>query len=223
MLEDLGHHVEWALPAIDYRAAFAAQTTCYISNFAQTISNLLATRDLQRPPAELIEPINIRIWEAGLHTSYSERAQMQAVFNTTSRAFGEFFESWDIMLTPITALPTPRIGTTEYLTLSDNPSVLDWFENLWRNFAYTPLTNLCGIPGISSAAGHAGVGLAAGHARPGPAGQRRAAAAAGGADRSVRCRGAGTTGACPPITSPRADSLWGQRAGFKPRSSARAR
>jgi amidase len=149
LLEDLGHHVEWALPAIDYRAAFAAQTTCYISNFAQTIANLLAAKDLQRPPEELIEPINIRIWEAGLHTRYSERAQMQAVFNTTSRAFGEFFESWDIMLTPITALPTPRIGTTEYLTLSDNPSVLDWFENLWRNFAYTPLTNLCGIPGIS--------------------------------------------------------------------------
>jgi amidase len=149
LLEGLGHHVEWALPAIDYRAAFAAQTTCYISNFAQTIANLLAPRGLQRPPAELIEPINIRIWEAGLHTSYSERAQMQAVFNSTSRAFGEFFESWDIILTPITALPTPKIGTTEYLTISNNPSVLDWFENLWRNFAYTPLTNLCGMPGIS--------------------------------------------------------------------------
>ena len=126
-----------------------AQTTCYISNFAQTIANLLAPRGLQRPPAELIEPINIRIWEAGLHTSYSERAQMQAVFNSTSRAFGEFFESWDIILTPITALPTPRIGTTEYLTLSDNPDIHDWFANLWKFFAYTPLSNLCGIPAIS--------------------------------------------------------------------------
>ena len=85
----------------------------------------------------------------GLNTSFTERARMQAVFNTTSRAFGEFFESWDIVLTPITALPTPRIGTTEYLTISDNPSVYDWFENLWQNFAYTPLSNLCGIPGIS--------------------------------------------------------------------------
>ena len=27
--------------------------------------------------------------------------------------------------------------------------MLDWFDKLWRNFAYTPLTNLCGIPGIS--------------------------------------------------------------------------
>jgi amidase len=148
-LEGLGHHVEWAVPEVDFRAAFEAQTTCYISNFAQTITNLLAPFGLERPPADRVEPINIRIWEAGRHTSFSERARMQAVFNTTARAFGAFFESWDIILTPITALPTPRIGTTEYLTLSDNPSVHDWFANLWRNFAYTPLSNLCGIPGIS--------------------------------------------------------------------------
>lgn len=149
LLEGLGHHVEWALPAVDFRAAFAAQTTCYISNFAQVIANMLAQRGLDHPPAELVEPINIRIWEAGRDTSYAERARMQAVFNTTSRAFGAFFEDWDVILTPITALPTPRIGTTEYLTISDNPDVLDWFGNLWRNFAYTPLANLCGIPAIS--------------------------------------------------------------------------
>jgi amidase len=148
-LESLGHQVEWALPAVDFRAAFAAQTTCYISNFAQTITNLLAPLGLARPPADKVEPINIKIWEEGLRTTYAERAKMQAVFNTTSRAFGQFFETWDIILTPITALPTPKLGTTAYLTISDNPSVYDWFENLWQNFAYTPLSNLCGIPGIS--------------------------------------------------------------------------
>ncbi|MBS0520946.1 MAG: amidase [Proteobacteria bacterium] len=148
-LEGLGHHVGHAQPAIDYRAAFAAQTTCYISNFAQVINNMLAARGLERPPADLIEPINIRIWEAGRNTSFTERAQMQAVFNTTARGFGNFFEEWDIILTPITALPTPKVGTTEYLTISDNPSVLDWFGNLWRNFAFTPLSNLCGIPALS--------------------------------------------------------------------------
>jgi amidase len=148
-LEGLGHHVDWALPAVDFRAAFAAQTTCYISNFAQTIANLLVQLGLERPPADLVEPINIKIWEAGLHTSYTERAKMQSVFNATARGFGAFFEDWDILLTPITALPTPKLGTTEYLTSSENPSVLDWFGNLWRNFAYTPLANLCGIPGIS--------------------------------------------------------------------------
>jgi amidase len=149
LLEGLGHHVEWRVPPVDFRAAFAAQTTCYISNFAQVIAGHLARLGLARPPHDLLEPINIKIWEAGLHTSYSERSAMQAVFNSTSRAFGAFFEDWDIVLTPITALPTPRVGATEYLTTSTNPSVHDWFAHLWRNFAYTPLANLCGLPGLS--------------------------------------------------------------------------
>jgi amidase len=149
LLEGLGHHVAWAIPEVDFQTAFAAQTTCYITNFAQVIDGMLAARGLTRPPADLIEPMNIRIWEAGKEASYRERYRMQSTFNTTSRAFGAFFESWDIILTPITAKPTPLLGTNEYLTLSDNPSVLDWFENLWRNFAYTPLSNLCGIPAIS--------------------------------------------------------------------------
>lgn len=148
-LEGLGHTVDWALPAVDFPAAFAAQTTCYVSNFAQVIANLLAARGLERPPADLVEPINVRIWAAGIGLSYTERARMQAMFNTTSRAFGAFFEDWDVILTPITALPTPRLGTTEFLTISDNPSVSDWFANLWRQFAYTPLANLCGIPALS--------------------------------------------------------------------------
>ena len=159
LLESLGHHVSWQVPDVDFRGAFAAQTTCYITNFAQVIDGMLAARGLERPPPELIEPMNIRIWEAGKEASYRERYRMQATFNTTARAFGAFFESWDIILTPITALPTPLLGTTEYLTLSDNPSVLDWFENLWRNFAYTPLSNLCGIPAISLPMAHQSNGL----------------------------------------------------------------
>lgn len=148
-LEGLGHHVDWAMPVVDIEAAFAAQTTCYISNFAQVVANLLRQKGLERPPADLVEPINILIWEAGRDATYSERARMQTIFNVTSRAFGAFFEKWDIILTPTTALPTPTIGTVEFQTRSSNPSVLDWFENLWRFFAYTPLGNLCGIPGIS--------------------------------------------------------------------------
>jgi amidase/6-aminohexanoate-cyclic-dimer hydrolase len=148
-LERLGHQVDYALPELNFRAAFDAQTTCYISNFAVVIGNMLAARGLDKPPADLVEPVNIRIWEAGRHLSFAERAKMQAVFNTTSRGFGAFFEQWDVMLTPVTALPTPKVGTTEYLTISDNPDVLGWFGNLWRNFAFTPLANLCGLPAIS--------------------------------------------------------------------------
>src|SRR5262249_38077998 len=56
-LEGLGHHVDHALPELDYRAAFDAQTTCYISNFAVVIGNMLAARGLERPPEDLVEPV----------------------------------------------------------------------------------------------------------------------------------------------------------------------
>ena len=46
-LEGLGHQVDYALPELDYREAFAAQTTCYISNFAVVIGNMLAARGLE--------------------------------------------------------------------------------------------------------------------------------------------------------------------------------
>lgn len=158
-LAGLGHHVEWALPEVDFRAAFDAQTFCYITNFARTIDALLAQRGLARPPEGLVEPINVKIWEEGRGAPWADRYRMQATFNETSRGFGAFFESWDVILTPITARPTPRIGTTDYLTISDNPSVHDWFANLWRFFAYTPLSNLCGLPGLSMPMGEQDDGL----------------------------------------------------------------
>lgn len=159
LLERLGHRVEWAQPAIDYMLAYEAQTTCYISNFAQVIGSFLDARGLDRPPESLIEPINLRIWEAGKDLSYRERFRMQGQFNRLARGVAAFFQSWDVLLTPITALPTPVLGTQEYLTGSDNPDIHDWFATLWSFFAFTPLANLCGIPAISLPIGQQPNGL----------------------------------------------------------------
>lgn len=147
--EDLGHHVEELAPPIDFEKAYGAQTECYITNFAQTVNNLLRAKGVTTPPADMVEPMNIRIWETGKDAGYTARADMQLAFNEVSRAFGEFFEDWDVILTPITARETPRIGTMEYLTQTTEPSPHAWFANLWGFFAYTPLNNLCGTPGLS--------------------------------------------------------------------------
>ncbi|WJV62770.1 amidase [Pectobacteriaceae bacterium CE70] len=149
LLQELGHQVEWVTPDIDFDAAFRAQTACYISNFAQFIQRLLEKKGLSAPPEDLVEPINIKIWQKGIDMSYSERWKMQDVFNSTSRTLGRFYEQWDIILTPTFSKPTPLMGETKYLTLSDNPDVLGWFYDLWDIFSYTPLASLTGTPGIS--------------------------------------------------------------------------
>lgn len=149
LLTELGHHVEWVTPDIDFTEAFAAQTCCYISNFAQFIQRLLEKNNLSAPPEELIEPINIRIWQKGIDMSYSERWKMQDAFNRISRRLGQFFQQWDLILTPTFSKPTPLMGEKKYLTLSDNPDVMSWFYQLWDIFSYTPLASLTGTPGIS--------------------------------------------------------------------------
>ena len=148
-LGGLGHIVEWATPEVDFRAAYAAQTSCYITNGAQNIERLARLRGHARPIAGMVEPMNYKIWEYGIGMSYTERAEMQFACNTVSSGFGTFFEQWDVMLTPISTATTHRIGTLDYITLNDTDSVLDWFHKLWGMYAYTPLGNLAGIPGIS--------------------------------------------------------------------------
>ena len=148
-LESLGHEVDWAVPEVHFDQAYEAQTLCYISNFAQVIAAHLRARGLSEPPEDLVEPINRLIWQAGKDMSYGDRYAMQEVFNRTARAFGTFFETWDIILTPITAQATPLIGHRELLTSSEETDVYAWFRRLWEIFAFTPLSNLCGIPAIS--------------------------------------------------------------------------
>jgi Asp-tRNA(Asn)/Glu-tRNA(Gln) amidotransferase A subunit family amidase len=148
-LEGLGHYVEWVVPDLDLRASYEAQTAAYIMKFSQTISDLLEQKNLAHPPADLIEPICIRVWEEGRFATNADRVKMETMFNGISRKMAAFFEDWDVVLTPTMAKPTPLIGTTEYLTISDNPSVYDWFKNLWSIFSYTPIANICGMPGIS--------------------------------------------------------------------------
>ena len=63
---------------------------------------------MTQPPANLIEPMCIKVWEEGRNASYTQRAKMQEMFNVTSRDVGTFFEKWDIILTPTISRPTPR-------------------------------------------------------------------------------------------------------------------
>ncbi len=149
VLAGLGHTVEWKTPDVDFRAAYAAQTACYITNISMNLERLTKMKGHNRPTVEWIEPMNVKIWEAGINLPYSARSRMEATFNQTSRAFGQFFEEWDILLTPISTLTTHKLGTPDYATLNDTDTPEGWFHKLWGMYAYTPLGNLSGIPGIS--------------------------------------------------------------------------
>jgi Asp-tRNA(Asn)/Glu-tRNA(Gln) amidotransferase A subunit family amidase len=148
-LEGLGHIVDWAKPDVDFRAAYAAQTSAYIMNVGPNVARLSQLRGHNTPPAGIVEPMNIRIWEAGLEVKHTARTEMALAFNRISRGFGAFFEEWDVLLTPISSRTTHLIGEKQLVTLNDTDTAQEWFAKLWGMYPYTPLGNLCGIPGIS--------------------------------------------------------------------------
>jgi amidase len=76
-------------------------------------------------------------------------SQSEAELRMANEAFGRIQE---------TIVSDPP-GRGKLRVSNFNPSVPDWFDNLWRNFAFTPLANLCGIPAISLPLGIHGNGL----------------------------------------------------------------
>jgi Asp-tRNA(Asn)/Glu-tRNA(Gln) amidotransferase A subunit family amidase len=148
-LEALGHHVEWRTPDVDFRAAYTAQTTCYITHAAASFARLFELKGHGQPTTRWIESMNFRIWEAGIHQPYAVRARMQMTLNQISRDFGRFFEDWDVLVTPVMTQATHKLGTVDFTTLNERDTVQQWYEKLWGLYPYLPLGNLCGTPGIS--------------------------------------------------------------------------
>ncbi|MCK1415512.1 amidase [Bradyrhizobium sp. CW4] len=149
VLEGLGHFVEWHTPDVDFRTAYAASTANSITRFSAWLDRLVALKGHACPPADLIEPLNIKIWEAGLERRFAEMTKLAATFNQTSRGLGEFFDNWDVLLTPVTAQVTHKLGTLEFITLNEKISADEWFSNLWGLYPYMVFANICGIPAIS--------------------------------------------------------------------------
>ena len=151
LLEGLGHHVEWGLPEVDFRAAFAAQTTCYNQQFfaGHLPASWLGSASSGRPP-ELLEPINILLWEAGreylLHRAQRHAGGVQHHVARLRRFLHALGHHPDADHRKADAKNRHHRISHQQRPI---PSVHDWFANLWQNFAYTPLANLCGLPGIS--------------------------------------------------------------------------
>ena len=149
-LEGLGHHVDYALPAIDYRAAFAAQTTCYISNFAVVISNMLAARGLEQAAGRSDRADQHPDLGARPATPVTPIAHGCRRCSTRPRAASARSSRTGTSSSPRSRRCRRRRSAPRSISRSATTlDVLDWFGNLWRNFAFTPLANLCGIPAIS--------------------------------------------------------------------------
>jgi amidase len=96
------------------------------------------------PSHATLERVNLWVLEQGRRYSALDMVRAMNVLNTTSRQVGQFFETYDIFLTPGLATPPPILG---YL-FADNEG-----DEVWdRMRSFTPFThiyNATGQPAMS--------------------------------------------------------------------------
>lgn len=156
-LEDLGHTVEEAEPAIDGMALARCYLTLYFGQVAAMVADARAT-DFELDTRALAM--------LGRALTSGEYVQAHQQWNVFGRALGHFFQDYDLYLTPTVAAPPARIGELdtprgEQLALRPllrlnagrllmHTGVVD--KLAFRSLARTPFTqlaNLTGTPAMS--------------------------------------------------------------------------
>ncbi len=166
LLRHLGHRVEEATPQIDrvrFNQAFMTMVTAEMRADLLEMEEVMGRRGRRRD-FELQTWTVMRLADA---VSGSQYATALRVLDQDSRAVADFFEPYDLLLTPTLAFPpiphhslspagVPRVIMEVLGRLPGGGKVLDWVgaleqaaEEVFDFIPYTPLFNVTGQPAMS--------------------------------------------------------------------------
>lgn len=144
LCQDLGHHVEEAVPGIEREAVLEATITIVSVQTALLLDTL--SRDLARPcAAEDVETATWVMAEMGREVSGVAFQEALATLHAAGRRLGAFFEAYDLILTPTQPMPTPRLGWLD--TMSDDHD--RYRERVVQSIGFTSFFNATGCPAMS--------------------------------------------------------------------------
>ena len=148
VLTDLGHEVELYTPTFfaDGQHVVNAFKTLWLSLAAASIGSA-AINSGKTPSVETLEPVTLKMYEAGLKVSAIEKDLALSISNGLAHEVAEFFNAYDLLLTPTFISETPDVKSN--ITLTSDLSLDDWFYNATSHVPHPALANLTGIPAIS--------------------------------------------------------------------------
>lgn len=142
----LGHRVEEVVLPIDGPGFRAALSDFWPMTVTRGVVALAQQRGCD--PDILVrdvEPFNQFLFAKGITRRAVDYIQDLVRFQGVARALGQFFESYDIWLSPTLPFAPPRLGYFDAATLGG--------EEAWRrvldSFAFTALANVTGLPSAS--------------------------------------------------------------------------
>lgn len=138
LCEDLGHHVEERRQPID-RAALRTGFTTLWDYLGGEIVDLYGDR-----AAELLEPWTLGLGERRRSITAQGLSDALAQIDRSAAALREFYRGFDVVLSPVTASPPPKLGHLAPTRPTD-----ELWDALFAHVSYTPLHNMSGSPSIS--------------------------------------------------------------------------
>jgi amidase len=146
LLADLGHEVEEAAPAFDYQEYLTHLCIAWAYGFAQWLDEL-ASKTGRNISTETLEPVTFSLYEASQQVTIKDLLSMDDAFNQLRNTFGQFFERYDLLLTPtLTQQPEP-LG--KYSLSAKDIDFRGFFRRCDETAPHLPLANLTGQPAIS--------------------------------------------------------------------------
>ncbi|HEY1075080.1 MAG TPA: amidase family protein [Fontimonas sp.] len=143
----LGHDVEEAAPAVDWTAMTQAFLAALLSMLPHAVE-ALETLTGRRSGVDTLEPMTLRALEFARSLRASDLHRADAVFQSARQAVGQYFQSYDVWITPSGVSPAPRLG--QFDPAASNEDIGAYGLRTFADYAaFTPLLNVSGNPAAS--------------------------------------------------------------------------
>lgn len=155
LCETLGHHVEEADFTFDHEMmleAFSIIWSCSLRGGVEFLSGLTG-----RPIGEdTLEPHVLAAWRDAEGVSATRLDWALGQMNIVARAYGQYFQRFDVMLTPAGAMEPFEIGKIGKIPAD---SFFEWFLEMCAHCPFLSTVNIAGIPAMSVPLGTSAAGL----------------------------------------------------------------
>lgn len=154
--ERAGHELVEASPVVDYEEYLSAICVAWAFGMSAGI-DMQAAATGRTISEDHLEPVFLSFYEYSQGLTAADMMMTEFTFNTFRRTFGQFFEHYDMLLTPtLLQLPEP-LGT--YTKLRTDIDYIDYMRLCDETRVHTTAANVTGQPAMTLPLGQSQSGL----------------------------------------------------------------
>ena len=143
LCESLGHQVEVAAPTLDVGALFGSMGIVTATGVLHTVG--AREKELGRPVREdELEPLNWRSLQLARTYTADQTYTARTAFDQGARSIDIFLQTYDLILSPVTAGPAPLLGT-----MSLDQPFEDYARVAMTASPFTAIFNMTGHPAMA--------------------------------------------------------------------------